>query len=1060
MLPSDGTSREERLKGLALAKGWIGLAAFMGARDLAELVAGGQLTPGQAEALALELDRPEASRPSEGARSQDGASAFKATWVESWGHFEDLTLVAEGGMGRIFKAMDTRLHRRVALKLLRRDDPELASRFLHEASLQAQVEHPHVCRIYEAGEWMGQSFIAMQLIDGETLKVAARRMTLDDKLDVMIQVCEGVHAAHQQGLIHRDLKPSNLMVKQVEGSWRAFVLDFGLARTLATTGLTQSGVVMGTVHYMSPEQARGEERGLDRRTDIYALGATLYELFGGEPPFSRYQGLEALSRTLAEDPEPLRRVAPQIPRDLETVVGKCLERNRELRYGNARELAGELRRVLEGESVDARRASWPERMLRWSRKNRLGMAAGAGILLVVTGAGLLLVRDRLEARGRTLAMARMDTEAERLEQRIRLLRLRSAPLQGWVEVEERLKDLQSHAELGDDGAPAARYALGRVLLAMGYEEEGCDQLELAWKAGARGRAIAWSLGGALAARLRLTRDLAQRLPVEEAALAWVQSVDESTRPRALALLHEGLGAGPESPDFQRALLGSLEDHEGEALRRARLAFTAQPWLTEAKLLEGDLLRDSALRERDSGETLARLEEAGRAYEAAAESAPGDLRPLLRANRCWLQAERTARGLGRASESYGAEAHKALARAYAMSPGAPMVTLERAWVALGEDAAGSAERAERLAEAAAVARPGWREPSLLLIQAQLARAGAEGPDQAAELQPAIAGARRLLERVPGHPLAAYLLEEALTRRVVAQVTREPGPWPELEAVLAEVRAAELRGPQRAFHFIFEGRILSARATAEWERGRDPSTSATGAITALTRALALSPRDVRIYRELAKAYLLQGRYEWWVGLEAEAHVAEARRAAFRAQELAPRDAEPLRLQCEAALIMAELAKEQGRDPGAWLAEARRWAVGLRELGRPPAEVLALEARAMLADPKATPQSLGEARRSLQEALGSGSSRESRLVMARLALAQGQWREALEQARECSRLGPATGESRWMEALALEAEAKGLPEGPRRVDLQTQGQMAREQALVLNPLVGRKGAGGAGR
>ncbi|HJV90733.1 MAG TPA: serine/threonine-protein kinase [Holophagaceae bacterium] len=1054
MVPSDGSSRDERLKGLALAKGWIGRAAFDGAEALGELVVQGHLTAGQAEALELELDRPEPSLGPTRSGSPDGASAFKATWVESWGHFADLTLVAEGGMGRIFKALDTRLQRRVALKLLRRDDPELASRFLREASIQAQVEHPHVCRIYEAGEWMGQAFIAMQLIDGETLKAAGRKMSLVDKLDVMIQVCEGVHAAHQQGLIHRDLKPSNLMVKQVEGSWRAFVLDFGLARTLAASGLTQSGVVMGTVHYMSPEQAKGEERALDRRTDIYALGATLYELLAGEPPFAKYQGLEALGRILAEDPIPLRRKAPQLPRDLETVVMKCLERNRDRRYGNARDLAGELRRVLEGESVDARRASWPERIYRWSRKNRLGMAAGAGMLLLLTGAGMLVVRDRMEERRRSVYLAQMGTVAERLENRLRILRLQGGTDRAWAEVEEELKDLERHADLKDDGGPAARYALGRVLLALGFEEEGARQLERAWAGGARGRAVAWSLGESLAARLRLTRDLSRRMPCEEAGEAWFQAEVAASRPRAVALLREGLGGSPEPQGYQEALLASLEGHEAEALRRARAIFETQPWLVEAKLLEGDLLREAALRESDGGKALTGLEEAAHAYETAAGVAPEDVRPLLRASSCLRQAATRAPSAGRSTTPFLAQAGRLLARARTRSTGAHLVGLEEIWVDLAEGGAAQVARAERLAEKLSVERPEWQEVSLATIQAHLAR-GAAGPTEAGAFDRAVEGARRLLERSPGHPFGTYLLEEGLMRQAVVKIASESTPWSGSEPALQEIRAGQGRSPQRAFHWVFEGRILVARAQREWEQGRDPIVSARGTVTALTRALALSPRDAEVYRDLARAYLLQGRFEWWSGLEAESHLAEARRAAFRAQELAPLDPEPCRIQGEAALVVAELSREQGRDPGPWLAEVRRWAARLRELGAPGLVVRMLEARADLADPLTTPQGLARCALALAGETGSGASAEAHVLQARLALARHLGPEALVQAREAVRLDAKLGEARWMEALALQTLAGALPEGPQRTDLSALARMAREQALTLNPRLERKGA-----
>lgn len=218
------------------------------------------------------------------------ASAERPRIPRRLGRYEVLSLLGAGGMGRVFKAYDPTLRRHVALKIIREDDPELRMRFLQEASAQARVEHDHVCRVFEAGTLdesdLGGacSYIAMQYIDGKTLATAAREMSLDQKAQVMWQVAEGVYAAHKIGLIHRDLKPANIMVERTgEGEWKPYVMDFGLDKEAAATGLTLTGMVIGTPGYMAPEQARGEIRKLDRRTDVYALGATFYELLERRP---------------------------------------------------------------------------------------------------------------------------------------------------------------------------------------------------------------------------------------------------------------------------------------------------------------------------------------------------------------------------------------------------------------------------------------------------------------------------------------------------------------------------------------------------------------------------------------------------------------------------------------------------------------------------------------------------------------------------------------------------------------------------------------------------------
>ena len=248
--------------------------------------------------------------------------------------------IGSGGMGEVFKAWDKELERWVALKYLRHDDPELVERMFREARAQARVDHPGVCKVYEVGEEDGRPYIAMQHVEGPLLDEAARDMTLEQKVLVVKQVAEAVAAAHAVGLIHRDLKPANIKVGETEdGQLRPYVLDFGIAREQEVSGLTVTGQILGTPGYLSPEQARGEVTTLDRRTDVFSLGVILYELLGGKSPFEGDSDAEVLVNLLEGEPLPLRRSAPDVPRDLETVIMTCLEDRLDRRYQSARELA-------------------------------------------------------------------------------------------------------------------------------------------------------------------------------------------------------------------------------------------------------------------------------------------------------------------------------------------------------------------------------------------------------------------------------------------------------------------------------------------------------------------------------------------------------------------------------------------------------------------------------------------------------------------------------------------------------------------------------------------------
>ncbi|MEE4271610.1 MAG: tetratricopeptide repeat protein [Thermoanaerobaculales bacterium] len=300
--------------------------------------------------------------------------------------------IGSGGMGEVFKAWDPDLERFVALKYLRHDDPVLVERLMREARAQARVDHPSICKVYEVGEEDGRPFIAMEYVDGDPLDVAAARLSLEQKVLLVKKVVEAIQAAHAAGLVHRDLKPANILVTDRDGAPHPYVLDFGIARIEEVAGLTMTGQVMGTPGYLSPEQARGDLSSIDRRTDVFSLGVILYELLSETRPFQGDSHVEVLLNLLEVDPPPLRSIAPQIPRDLETVVMTCLAKDPERRYPSSRALADDLDRFLAGEPVQARPVGLGERLVRKARKHpftsaAIAVAAVALIALIAGGIG-------------------------------------------------------------------------------------------------------------------------------------------------------------------------------------------------------------------------------------------------------------------------------------------------------------------------------------------------------------------------------------------------------------------------------------------------------------------------------------------------------------------------------------------------------------------------------------------------------------------------------------------------------------------------------------------------
>ena len=300
------------------------------------------------------------------------------------GEFRIIREIGRGGMGVVYEAEQTSLRRRVALKVLRFGvvaDQEAMERFRREAETVARLHHTNIVPIFAIGCEHGVHFYAMQYIDGRSLALVLAQALEAGKLPAHdevarwgLQAAEALSHSHQRGVIHRDVKPSNLLLDAEGIVW---LTDFGLAKRADEATLTVRGALMGTPRYMSPEQAQALEHPIDHRTDLYSLGASLYELATGQPVFTSAAPHAVIAQILTEEPDRPRRLRPNIPRDLETIILTCLAKAPSERYQSADALAADFRAVLENRPIRARRLLIPERLVRFVRARKKVLRAGA-----------------------------------------------------------------------------------------------------------------------------------------------------------------------------------------------------------------------------------------------------------------------------------------------------------------------------------------------------------------------------------------------------------------------------------------------------------------------------------------------------------------------------------------------------------------------------------------------------------------------------------------------------------------------------------------------------------
>jgi eukaryotic-like serine/threonine-protein kinase len=963
-----------------------------------------------------------------------------------WDRYEIVGRLGAGGMGEVFEARDTRLGRAVALKFLRNAGPEQTLRFLQEARTQARVDHPNVCKVYEVGRLSGEAYIAMQLVRGRRLDEAAAEMGLAAKVQAMKEIAEAVHEAHRIGIVHRDLKPSNVVVARGDdGRFTPVVMDFGLAYEADRGhGLTVAGALLGTPAYMAPEQARGELASVDRRSDVYSLGATLYELLTGAPPFDG-AAATLLVRVLNDEPAPPRARAPNLPRDLETIALKCLQKDPERRYPSARALADDLGRFIDGEPIVGRRPSPIERWARRARRHKAATAVAGLSAAAAIAFGAFAARARLEARGERERSAARAQAAQQLGQQAKEaeLFLRAAyalPLHDTGPARAYVRDRMARvAARGEADGALGHYALGRGHLALGEFDEARAELERARRQGFDSPELAFALGRSLGEIYAHSLAEARRGGGSAWAAGRRRALEIELLEPARRALEQSAGVELDSPRYLEGLLAFYRDDFDAAAAAAERACAEAPWAYEARRLAGDVAYARAERRFERGEYDAARDGVAEAiglYERAAEVGRSDASTYEALAEAWLRRAEADERQGRPRDEPLGRALEAADRAVAAAPDRARGHARRAQVLfqryqLARFGGGGGDPAALLASwIASAERAAALDPRLAYAHDALGHGHSlrglqqvrEGGDPSGAWGLAIASFGRALAIAPNYPWALHDL--ALVYRWRGDYGRGLGRDPGAdydEARRLFGRAIE-SDPKYLFAYENLADLGNAAASEAAARGADPTPHIEGALAAAGGALALDENYYAARNHLAVAELTRAEYLFDAGGDAAPPLGRALEHLARSSATNPSFAWTSFHRGSALLLLARVALREGRDPSADLAASRR----------------AL-AEALRGAPDCVDCLIAGARAGVVEA--AWARRGGRMAAALAAL-----RRALDEARRAARSYPHP-ETHQAVARVCWRLADALPDGSPRRDAVDEGLRQADLALAAD-------------
>jgi serine/threonine protein kinase len=800
--------------------------------------------------------------------------------TKTWGRFQLVELLGTGGMGDVYKAYDPTLGRYIALKILRHEEPETLKRFLREARAQAKVEHPHICKIYESGEWSGHPYIAMQYIDGKNLKALDLQLTLEEKLGIIKEVALGLQAAHRKGLIHRDVKPTNIMVTHTEeGNWKPFIMDFGIAREQEASGLTSTGMVVGTPFYMSPEHAKGKVADLDRRSDIYSLGITLYELLTGIVPFQGDTPVEVLIKVIDKDPPPIRKVNPRVPVDIETIVMKCLEKDPNRRYGSAKDLAEDIQRYLDGDPIMARPATLTYRIKRKLTKHKWpSILVGTAFVVIIILIGLWLHTQWTSSK-RALIAQQLGQEVEKIESTIRyahLLPLHNISREKTI-IRERIKAIEEKMkDVGKMGLGPGHYAMGRGFMALQEYNKAKDHLEKAWAGDYQTPEVAYELGLVMGELYLKESEIVNRIDNKELREARKNEIEETYREPAVHYLKQAGEIRHESKDYIDALVAFYEKKYQEALGILQAAMKnareGTPWLYEANILEGNIYLAIGRDKPDFPEAMEIFSRAEQAYQEVIRIGESDIRGYVGLSRALNRKIRlTLHAKGGDLQPLVEKAIHQCQQALGIDPeSADIYVMESSvyrWLGryqlfTGKNPVPAFNQAVEAAQNALKLQNDNFEAYSIIGTIHRFKAEYQmdhGEDPGGSFQLAAWNFNKSIELNPTYMVAFNGIANVYIRKAEYEMNQGKDPDASLEKAIATLKKALSINPNWVdLHNGLAG-TLWVKGGILMARGKDPRPSFLEAIQSLEKAIKINPSIVHFYSNLGFVYMDLGRYE---------------------------------------------------------------------------------------------------------------------------------------------------------------------------------------------------------